>query len=64
MLFISLGIKPYSQWFKGTSNKVSDVLSRNNIRDNKELTIFVFTARHRFQVILKEYTCPTKIPHG
>jgi hypothetical protein len=37
-LFMSLGIKNYSQWFKGESSKDSDALSRDNNRDNKELT--------------------------
>jgi hypothetical protein len=37
-LFIFLGIKNYSQWFKEESNKVSDALSCDNNWDNKELT--------------------------
>ncbi len=38
MLFVSLEIKNYSQWFKGELNKVSDALSCNDNRDDKELT--------------------------
>jgi hypothetical protein len=38
MLFMSLGVKNFSQWFKGESNKVSDALSRDNDRDDKEPT--------------------------
>jgi hypothetical protein len=35
-LFMSLGLKSYSQWFKGVQNKVLDALSCNNDRSNKE----------------------------
>jgi hypothetical protein len=38
--FMSLGIKNYSQWFKGESNEVSDTLSCNDDRDDKELINF------------------------
>jgi hypothetical protein len=37
-LFMSLGIKNYSQWFKGESNKVSDTLARDDDWDDEELT--------------------------
>jgi hypothetical protein len=49
-LFMSLGIKNYSQWFKGESNEVLDALSRDNNRDDKELINF-FCA-----------FCPSQIP--
>ncbi len=49
-LFMSLGIKNYSQWFKGESNEVSDALSRNDDRDDEEL-INIFRA-----------FCPSQIP--
>jgi hypothetical protein len=49
-LFISLGIKNYSQWFKGESNEVSDALSRDDDRDDEEL-INIFCA-----------FCPSQIP--
>ena len=38
MLFMSLGTKSYSQWFKGATNKVSDAFSCNDDQDNKALT--------------------------
>jgi hypothetical protein len=47
---MSLGIKNYSQWFKGESNEVSDALSRNDDWDNEEL-INIFCA-----------FCPSQIP--
>jgi hypothetical protein len=37
-LFMSLGIKCYSQWFKGERNQVSDALSCDDNRSNEELT--------------------------
>jgi hypothetical protein len=37
-LFLSLGIKCYSQWFEGERNQVLDALSCDNDRSNKELT--------------------------
>ncbi len=49
-LFMSLGIKNYSQWFKEESNKVSDALSRDDDRDDKELTNIFWTF------------CPSQIP--
>jgi hypothetical protein len=64
-LFMSLGVKNYSQWFKGESNKVSDALSRDDDRDGKELSnIFETSALHRLQATLKLYPCPKKLPHG
>ncbi len=36
--FMFLGIKSYSQWFKGAMNKVSDALSRDNDQNDKALT--------------------------
>jgi hypothetical protein len=42
-LLMSLGIKNYSQWFKGESNEVSNALSRDNNRDDEEL-INIFCA--------------------
>jgi hypothetical protein len=47
---VSLGIKNYSQWFKGELNEVSDALSRDNDWDDKEL-INIFRA-----------FCPSQIP--
>ncbi len=49
-LFMSLGIKNYSQWFKGESNEVSNALSHDDNWDNKEL-INIFCA-----------FCPSQIP--
>ncbi len=49
-LFMSLGIKNYSQWFKAGSDEVSDALSCNDDWDDKEL-INIF---HAF--------CPSQIP--
>ncbi len=50
-LFMSLGIKNYSQWFKGESNEVSNTLSCDDNRDDKELLINIFCA-----------FCPSQIP--
>ncbi len=64
-LFMSLGIKNYSQWFKGESNEVSDALSRDDNRDDKELiNIFVLSALPRFQATSELYLCSAKLPHG
>jgi hypothetical protein len=49
-LFMSLGIKNYSQWFKGESNEVSNALSRDDDWDDEEL-INIFCA-----------FCPSQIP--
>ena len=38
MRCMELGVKPYSQWFPGKDNDVSDALSRDNDRNDKELT--------------------------
>jgi hypothetical protein len=38
MLFMSLGTKSYSQWFKGATNKVSNALSCHNNWDDEALT--------------------------
>ena len=37
-LFMSLGIKCYSQWFAGERNQVSDTFSRDDNSSNEELT--------------------------
>jgi hypothetical protein len=37
-LFLSLGNKCYSQWFEGERNQVSDTLSCDNNRSDKEVT--------------------------
>jgi hypothetical protein len=64
-LFMSLGIKNYSQWFKGKSNEVSNALSSNDDRNAKELiNIFVLSAFHRYQATSELYLCPAKLPHG
>ncbi len=49
-LFMPLGIKNYSQWFKGESNKASNALSHDDDWDNKELTNISRTF------------CPSQIP--
>jgi hypothetical protein len=49
-LFMSLGIKSYSQWFEGERNQVSDDLSCNEDRSNEELTR-----------VLK-FFCPSQLP--
>ena len=36
-------VKNYSQWFPGDDNNVSDALSRDNNREDKELTIILQT---------------------
>ena len=38
MQMLECGIKGYSQWFKGKANDVSDALSRDKDRSDKELT--------------------------
>ena len=40
-LFMSLGLKSYSQWFEGKRNKVSDALSRDNDRSDDEVTLII-----------------------
>ena len=51
-LFMLLGLKSYSQWFEGKKNKVSDALSlsRDNDRNNEELTLII------------KSSCPTQVP--
>ena len=49
-LFMSLGIKCYSQWFAGERNQVSDALSRDDDRSDKELTS-----------VIKSF-CPSQVP--
>jgi hypothetical protein len=47
---MSLGIKNYSQWFRGKSNNVSDSLSRDNNRtDDKLIKIY-------------RTSCPSQVP--
>ena len=50
-LFMSLGLKYYSQWFEGKRNKVSDsdALSCDNNRSDDELTLII-------------KSCPTQVP--
>jgi hypothetical protein len=50
-LFMSLGIKNYSQWFKGESNNVSDSHSRDDDWTDEEL-IKIFHS-----------SCPSQIPN-
>jgi len=49
-LFMSLGIKCYSQWFAGERNQVSDALSHDDDRSNEELTS-----------VIKSF-CPSQVP--
>jgi hypothetical protein len=49
-LFMSLGIKCYSQWFPGERNQVSDALSHDDDRSGKELTS-----------VIKSF-CPLQVP--
>jgi hypothetical protein len=64
-LFMSLGIKNYSQWFKGESNEVSNALSRNNDWEDKELiNIFCAFCPSQIQATSELYLCPAKLPHG
>jgi hypothetical protein len=49
-LFMSLGLKTYSQWFKGEANEVLVALSRDDDRSNDELT-----------KIIKTF-CPSQVP--
>jgi hypothetical protein len=41
-LFMLLGLKSYSQWFKGECSEVVDALSRDNNRSDKDLTIICY----------------------
>jgi hypothetical protein len=50
MYFITLGIREYSQWFKGEENVVTDSLSCDNDRTDKKLTNLFCTH------------CPSQIP--
>ena len=50
MHYMTLGIREYSQWFKGEANVVADALSRDNDRSDEELT-------HIFRT-----HCPSQIP--
>jgi hypothetical protein len=61
-LFIPLGLKFYSQWFKGKANEVSDALSRNDDRSDDELTKIIktfcpFQVPSRFEI----HRLPNKI---
>ena len=49
-LMMEFGIKLYSQWFRGTVNKVTDALSQDNDRSDKELTHVIKTF------------CPSQVP--
>jgi hypothetical protein len=49
-LFMSLGIKCYSQWFPGERNQVSDAFSCDDDRSDKELTS-----------VIKSF-CPLQVP--
>ena len=51
--FMDAKIKDYSQWFPGKENDVADALSRDDDRDNKELTFSNLLSHNRFQVILR-----------
>jgi len=46
------GIKDYSQWFPGKENDVADALSRDDDRDDEELTQILMYP-HRCQVTSK-----------
>ena len=48
--YITLGIREYSQWFKGEENVVADSLSRDDDRTDDELTNLFCTH------------CPSQIP--
>ena len=37
--YLQMGIREYSQWFRGVKNKVADALSRDDDRSDDELTI-------------------------
>jgi hypothetical protein len=50
MHYMTLGIREYSQWFKGEANVVADALSRDNDRSDEELTNIFRTH------------CPSQIP--
>jgi hypothetical protein len=49
-LFVSLDIKCYSQWLAGERNQVSDALSHDDDRSNKELTSVI------------KSICPSQVP--
>jgi len=49
-LFMSLGLKSYSQWLEGKRNQVSDALSRDNDRSDEDLTLII------------KSSCPTQVP--
>jgi hypothetical protein len=48
--FLKMGIKTYSQWFKGEENKVADALFCDNNRTNNKLTL------------IKKSFCPMQVP--
>ncbi len=61
-LFMSLGLKSYSQWFKGEQNEVADALSRDNDRNNKDLTtIFPKFCKSQIPSHFKILTLPKEI---
>ena len=65
MHYTTIGIREYSQWFKGEANVVADTLSRDNDRSNNKLTLSSAPiALHRFHNILRFNPCPTKSPRG
>ena len=49
-LFMFLGIRSYSQWFKGVMNKVTDALSHDDHRSDNELTNTIKSC------------CPSQVP--
>jgi hypothetical protein len=49
-LFMSLGLKPYSQWFKGSIKEVADTLSCHDDRSDEELTNII------------KSLCPLQVP--
>ena len=52
MRMMKNGIKDYSQWFPGKENGVSDALSRDDDREDDELTHILKTLfPHRYRVI-------------
>ena len=62
---MALGIRSYSQWFKGVMNEVADALSCNNDRSDEELTnIINLFALHRFHLTSRFNNCPMKSPQG
>jgi len=60
-LFMSLGIKCYSQWLTGERNQVLDALSCDDDRSDEELTSVIKSfAHYRFPLTSRFFSCQKK----